>query len=71
MKRRELLRKISGAANQAGLQWLLEREGASHQLWLLDDVRVTVPRHREINDRTAQSILTSLEPKLGKDWWRR
>jgi mRNA interferase HicA len=66
-----MLRLIQRAANEAGLSWELERQGASHEIWRLADVRVIVPRHREISGLTARRILKELEPMLGKDWWRR
>lgn len=71
MKRRDLLRAIDEAAKAAGLPWTLVREGASHELWELDGTRVTIPRHRAINELTALGILRELDAKLGKDWWRR
>jgi hypothetical protein len=33
-------------------------------------MRIPIPRHREINDYTAQGIMRDLEIKLGKEWWR-
>ena len=71
MTRHDLLRTIQRAANEAGLPWELERQGASHEIWRLAHVRVVVPRHREISGLTARRILKGLEPMLGKDWWRR
>jgi hypothetical protein len=35
-----------------------------------DGMRIAIPRHREINEHTAQAIFRDLEAKLGKDWWR-
>jgi len=32
--------------------------------------KVTIPRHREINEITARAILKTLEPGLGLGWWR-
>lgn len=71
MKRADLLRKISRSARKAGFEWAIVREGSQHELWALDGERVTVPRHREIDEDTARSILKTLEIKLGRDWWRR
>jgi len=65
-----MLRLIGGAARSAGLEWLLVREGAGHEVWELDGIRVMVPRHREINERTALAILRVLEDRLGDRWWR-
>jgi hypothetical protein len=71
VKRRELLRAVARAAREAGLEWELLRQGADHEIWSLDGHRVTVPRHREINELTARGILRALEAQLGEDWWRR
>ena len=71
MKRVELIRLIGRAASEAELDWSLVREGSGHELWELDGERVSVPRHREINEDTARGILKALEVKLGTGWWRR
>lgn len=65
MKRLDLIHAVSIAARDAGLLWVLLRQGASHEIWDLDGLRVTVPRHREIDDRTAGRIMRLLEDKLG------
>jgi alpha-L-fucosidase len=70
VKKRDLMRTIGRAARDANLEWGLIRQGAEHELWSLDGERVTVPRHREIDEFTARSILKALELKLGKHWWR-
>lgn len=48
------------AARERGAQLWLEREGAEHEVWRFGDVRVTVPRHREINERLARALLKRL-----------
>lgn len=70
MKRRELLREIGTAANDAGVDWVFVRQGANHEMWRCGTAVVAIPRHREINERTATSILKDLADALGKDWWR-
>jgi mRNA interferase HicA len=52
MKRTELLKKLA----QIGPLELV-REGANHTLYRVNGHPVTVPRHREINELTAKSIL--------------
>ena len=71
MKRRDLLRVISSAARASGLRWTLLRQGSDHEIWDLDGLRVIVPRHREVHERTAGKIMRLLEDKLGQGWWRR
>ena len=52
MKKTELCRRLRG------YNWSLEREGSSHEVWTNGKgSQTTVPRHREINENTARSIL--------------
>jgi hypothetical protein len=48
----------------------LVRQGGQHTLYQLGSTKVSVPRHSEINEMTAQSIMKDLEDTLGKGWWR-
>lgn len=51
MKRRDLVNLLKKN------NWYFLREGSNHEIWT-DGVNVeAVPRHREINERTAQGIL--------------
>lgn len=70
MKRRDVIAKIGEAASASGLSWGMTRQGAKHELWSLDGEKVTIPRHRDINERTAHGIFRSCEEKLGEGWWR-
>jgi hypothetical protein len=70
MKRHELLRLIARAARRRGVAWTLDRQGANHEVWRCGAVRVTMPRHRDINDVTAVAICRTLEEALGDGWWR-
>jgi predicted RNA binding protein YcfA (HicA-like mRNA interferase family) len=70
VKRRDLIGRIAGAAKAAELDWRLDREGGSHTVYRLDGLNVIVPRHGEVNERTASGIYRKCAVKLGKDWWR-
>ena len=70
MKRAELVRRIANRAQTVGVKWEFEAEGASHEKWRCGRVRVVIPRHREINERTAEGICRGLESELGEGWWR-
>ncbi len=70
MKRRLLISKVGQAAQVADIEWKLVRQGAQHEIWRCGDTKVSIPRHREINELTANSICKHLEQALGKDWWR-
>ena len=70
MKRRELERRIDAAAKAAGLTFEMVRDSGSHEVWSLDGQLISIPRHREVNEYTAEGVMKALEPKLGKGWWR-
>jgi mRNA interferase HicA len=70
VKRRVLIEAVAEAARDARLRWRLVRQGARHELSELDGLRVTIPRHRELNELTAAGIMKTFEVKLGKEWWR-
>ncbi|OGO55663.1 MAG: hypothetical protein A2Z32_03210 [Chloroflexi bacterium RBG_16_69_14] len=70
MKRRELIGRIGESARIAGLTWALVRQGSAHEVWRLGDRQIAIPRHREINELTAQAIVRALEAELGEGWWR-
>jgi predicted RNA binding protein YcfA (HicA-like mRNA interferase family) len=70
VKQRDLIKKISKAGKAKGLVWSLVRQGGQHTLYQLGSTKVSVPRHSEINEMTAQSIMKDLEDTLGKGWWR-
>jgi hypothetical protein len=71
VKRLDLIRSIASTARATGLRWTLVRQGSGHEVWDIDGLRVIIPRHRELNERTAGQIMRLLEDKLGPDWWRR
>jgi hypothetical protein len=71
VKRTELLRKIRREARRQDVSWATDGSGARHEAWWLGAVKIPVPRHAEISERTAQDILHECEAELGKGWWRR
>ena len=52
------------------MPWELDREGSEHSLYRLGKLRISIPRHNEINEITAQGILKDTEDDLGEGWWR-
>ncbi len=56
-------------ARRKGVTWKLDRQGSTHD-WTCGPVNVTVPRHREINEMTANGICRTLEKAFGKGWRR-
>ncbi len=71
MKRTDLIRRIRKAARAADRGWA-ERmpSGSKHGVWVCGTTTVTIPRHREINEDTAEGIMKELETELGENWWR-
>ena len=69
MKRTDLERTLREAARDAGLSLQVDR-GKRHDKVTIGEIAVTVPRHREINEYTAEGILKSFEGVFGKRWWR-
>jgi predicted RNA binding protein YcfA (HicA-like mRNA interferase family) len=65
-----LIRRIAKAAKQVEVTWAFVRQDGSHEVWSCGAIMVTIPRHREINELTAQGIMKDLEAALGKDWSR-
>lgn len=51
------------------MTWELVRQGAAHEIWALDHRWITIPRHREIKEGTAQAIMKAFEEELGTRWW--
>jgi hypothetical protein len=52
------------------MEFELVRQGASHEIWRCGTITVPIPRHGEIGPKMAFEIRRSLDPALGRDWWR-
>lgn len=61
MRRADLIKRLREVATSKDEELLLVREGARHTIYRVGDRQVSVPRHREINDLTAQGILKAAE----------
>jgi hypothetical protein len=61
MKKRDLMKQLRSIAKGAQVDLELIREGANHELWSLGGIRLIIPRHREINQRTAEGIVKRAE----------
>jgi hypothetical protein len=70
MKRRALIQRIQEAASAKDLASFVVRQGSRHEFWDVGGVRLSIPRHRDINEWTAEAIMRDLEPVLGEGWWR-
>jgi hypothetical protein len=69
VRRSQLIRKIRQEARRQGVS-VKEVEGARHDILWLGSVKIPIPRHAEIGQRTTEDILHECESELGKGWWR-
>jgi mRNA interferase HicA len=61
MKRADLLRKLRAIAKAKGYGLVELRDRGDHTIYLIGGQRVPVPRHREINELTANGIIQTAE----------
>ena len=57
MKRAELLKRLRETAQANGLELVHVREGGNHTVYRIGTYQFPIPRHREINELTAQGTL--------------
>ncbi|OZG62291.1 YcfA-like family protein [Bifidobacterium lemurum] len=69
-KRKTLIRALRRAARARGMEFILARQGANHEVYKLGGLMIPIPRHTEIDDRLADRICDEAEAKLGKGWKR-
>ena len=70
MNRVALLKKIAKAAKANDSKWLLDRNGANHDVYTLDGVMIPIARHTEFGNLAAETIWKECEVVLGEGWWR-
>ena len=66
MKRRELLNTLDQVAKAAGTTIDFVREGGGHSVYRIIGANIIIPRHREITERTAKSIIKQAEQEARK-----
>jgi mRNA interferase HicA len=57
VKRRDLIKQLMKEARTRQVSFVFVREGANHTVYSFGGQNVIIPRHAEINERTALSIL--------------
>ncbi|WP_329501458.1 hypothetical protein OG267_40675 (plasmid) [Kitasatospora herbaricolor] len=61
MKNGLLLKKLRAIAKKKGATLDLVRHGANHDLYEIGGVQLVVPRHADVNEITANSIIKEAE----------
>jgi hypothetical protein len=67
MKRTDLIKQIARAAKADGVEFELLRTQGIHDIYTLDGARLSIPRHREIAEGTAEGIRSKRAPSSGRD----
>jgi len=57
VRRTELLRRLARKADEKGVEFVFQRHGGRHDLFRFGPDTIVVPRHREVEEMTARSIL--------------
>lgn len=61
VNKRTLIKQIRAIAKKDGLELTFLREGGNHEIWSIGGQRLVIPRHREINEYTARSIINMVK----------
>lgn len=64
MKNAELKKRIAKLAKANGAEWLLTRQGGSHEIYSFNGTMIVIPRHAEINERLAKAIIEQCKQLL-------
>ncbi len=51
MKRTDLIKKLEDVG------FVFERHGGNHDIYIKENIKETIPRHKEIDERLAKAIL--------------
>ncbi len=57
MKKRDLVKRLRKIAKAGNTELTFVREGGNHEIWTIRGERIVIPRHREINEHTANGII--------------
>jgi mRNA interferase HicA len=63
MKRRDLLKQLTELAEAKQVSFVFVREGGNHSVYRFKDTNVMIPRHNDIRESLAQSILRKAAAK--------
>lgn len=51
------MRRLRAIARDGNVGLDLVRQGSGHEIWTIGTERLVIPRHREVNEHTAEGIL--------------
>jgi mRNA interferase HicA len=63
VNRRILLRSLARLAQDRGVSFQFERSTGPHDVYRWGDHVIAIPRHREVNERLARSILREVHKR--------
>ena len=55
------MKELRRIAQRKGIMIELQRQGAKHEVWCFGNTVLTIPRHREISQYTAEGLLKDAE----------
>ena len=58
--------RLRSVAKASGVDLKLVRQGRNHEIWALGGERLVIPRHREINERTAEGVIADARRITGQ-----
>lgn len=64
MKKKALEKKLVALAKKHDVTFELIRQGGGHEIWSFNGQSIAIPRHREINELTAKSILKTANAEV-------
>ena len=67
MKKRDLIKRLRVIAKSGDVELDFVREGANHEIWTLGGERFVIPRHREVNERSAEGIIRKAQEVTADD----
>jgi mRNA interferase HicA len=60
------MRQIKDIASAADCEWGLVRQGGRHEIWRFGRLKVSIPRHPDINEHTAKAILADVTEEANR-----
>ena len=61
------MKRLRAIAKSADVELDLVREGGNHEIWILASERLVIPRHREVNEHTAEGIIRKAKEVTSDD----